>query len=131
MHFLELEQYKVQYPSLSTLLSSLDDYLGQLLAAPAPYDIAPPLVAKSISIDEGLALALLMLVQEAGLIEPRYLIYCKDTENAIAAYESPDDVPGTIFCPYHDKEHDLSEYYIELTFQFTPKFLSRYAQAVS
>lgn len=130
MHFPELEQYKVQYPSLSPFLSSLDDYLRELVAAPTARDIVPPLVAKRLSIDEGLALALLMLAHEAGLIEPQYLVYCTDTENVIASYASLEDVPGTVFCPYHDKEHDSHEYYVELTFQFTAKALGRYVQPV-
>lgn len=130
MHFHELEEYKVQYPSLSPFLSSLDDYLRERVAAPVPPDVVPPLVAKRLSIDEGLALALLMLAHEAGLIEPQYLVYCTGTENVIASYASLEDMPSTLFCPYHDKEHDSHEYYIELTFRFAPKALSRYAQAV-
>lgn len=130
MHFPRLEQYKVKYPSLSPFLSSLDDYLRELVAVTVPLDIVPPLVAKRLSIDEGLALTLLMFVHEAGLIEPQYLVYCTDTENVIASYASLQDVPSTVFCPYHDKEHDSHEYYVELTFQFTSKALGKHTEAV-
>lgn len=126
MHFPELkqkfEQKKALYPALSPYLSPLDDYLQELAdASPEPRDIVPPLVARRLSIDEGLALALLMLVNEAGLIEPQYLVYCTDTENYLESYASLKDVPPTVFCPYHDKEHDSQEYYVELTFKFTPR----------
>lgn len=130
MHFLELEQYKVKYPSLSPFISSLDDYLSELVDAPTARDIVPILAAKRLSIDEGLALTLLMLAHEAGLIEPQYLVYCTDTETVIGAYPSLKDVPGTVFCPFHDKEHDVQGYYIELTFQFTAKASGRYVQQV-
>lgn len=130
MHFQELEKFKIEYPSLNELIELLDDVLQEKVVSPTR-DIVPPLLAKRLSIDEGLALALLMLVHEAGLIEPKYLVYCEDTDNIIGEYESLDKVPDKVFCPYHDKEHDSQEYYVELTFQFTPKSLSRYAQALS
>jgi hypothetical protein len=135
MHFPELkqrfEQNKALYPLLSPYLSKLDDYLQELISAsPEPRDIAPPLVAERLSINEGLALALLMLADEVGLIEPRYFVYCTETENYLESYSSLDDVPEKVFCPFHGVAHNPQDYYVELTFQFTPKALSKKMQAV-
>lgn len=124
MHFPELKQKFEQNPALSPFLLPLDDYLQELVtASPKPLDIVPPLVAIRLSINEALALALLMLVDEAGLIEPQYMVYCTATENYLESYASLEDVPEKVSCPYHDKEqeHNSQEYYVELTFKFTPR----------
>ncbi|GAG20045.1 unnamed protein product [marine sediment metagenome] len=131
MQFSELDKYKRQYPALNLQLSILESYLLDLLARPMSPDVVPALVAKKVSSDEGLALALLMLAQEADLIEPRYVIYCSETENFLSEYRSLKKVPSKVFCPYHDREHGSGDYYVELTFRFTPRAMNKYAETAT
>ena len=123
----KLENSSSRYPQLSDLMESLDQYLGETLAKRGnTQEIVPVLVAKQFSIKEGLALALLMLSEDAGLLVPQYYVYCYKTESLLEKYGDRLDIPEKIYCKYDDKEHDDEEYYIELVFKFTKLGLSEY-----
>src|SRR5689334_20637455 len=102
MPFPELEKYKRQVPQLSELITKLEAYLTEVSNRPirgpsrfdhAAFDIVPILVAKSLGIDENLSLVLLNIFQEAGIIEPRYHIYCPNINSFIASIASKKDLP--------------------------------------
>ena len=141
MPFPELEQYKRQNPQLSNLLSHLEVYLGEVLDRPirrvkgldhAAFDIVPRLVAKKLSIDEGLALVLLGEAEKAEILDHRYDVYCPNTDNFIATFESVDDLPASIRCPAEERtEHNINEYFVELVFYFAPKFVREHKLAMS
>jgi hypothetical protein len=131
MLFPELEKYKRQSPRLADSLSATEVYLRDLLDRPirskegfdhAAFDIVPVLLAKSLGVEEGYALALLRIFEEAGIVVHRYDVYCPNTENLIASFYSKHDLPEYIECPFEVRtEHSIDEYLVEVIFQFTPK----------
>jgi hypothetical protein len=141
MPFPELEQYKRQSPRLADQLSELEVYLDEVLDRRVPYskgldhaayDIVPILVAQRLGIDEGLALVLLRIFDEAGIIFPRYYVYCPNTENFLAAFNSVDDLPESIHCPYEERtKHSIDEYFVNLVFNFSPRVALDHHLAVS
>jgi hypothetical protein len=132
MPFPELEQYKRRDPEVSALLTSLELYLDELLNKPPrdpqsfykhpAHDINPFWVAKRLDISVQRAYALLYLCLTAGLITPRYDVYCPETMTFIQSFYSPDDLPQQISCPHHEgeTEHTLEEAAVMLLFQFAP-----------
>jgi hypothetical protein len=141
MPFPELEQFKGNNPRLADQISQLELYLTEILKRAIPYakgldhaayDIVPILVAKALDIDEGLALVLLSYFEEANIIVHRYDVYCPTTENFIAKYESKEDLPDHIVCPFEPRtEHSIREYFVELIFNFSPRIARNHQVAVS
>lgn len=141
MQFPELEDYKKQSPHLADLLSQLEIYLADVLDRQVPHaqnlnhaahDIDPILVAQSLGIDEGLALVLLGKCEEAGIIVHCYHVFCPVTEIYIDAFDSKDDLPEYIQCPFEvETEHSIDEYFIELIFNFSPSFIRDHKLAIS
>jgi hypothetical protein len=130
MPFPELEKYKRQSPRLANSLTEAEVYLREVLDRevrptegfdhPA-FDIVPVLLAKSLGVDEGYALTLLRIFEEAGIIVHRYDVYCPNTENFITSFYSKHDLPEHIECPFEVRtEHSIDEYHVELIFQFAP-----------
>jgi len=117
MRFLELEQYKVKYPQLKHYLTSLDEYLSK--ASETGHEVVPALLAKKISSDEGLALALLMLADDAGIVRPRYYVYCDLKDAVISEYDTKDQIPERIYCPFDDEEHSRQGFHVELVFELS------------
>src|SRR6266550_387969 len=111
MRFPELDPYKREAPELADSLSHLEAYLEEVMSRPvrhqgldqAAFDIVPRLVAKELGIDEGLALVLLRKFDQAGIIVPRYHLYCPNTGGFIGAFDSVDDLPERIDCPFEDR----------------------------
>ena len=128
MRFPELDSFRKDYPQLSDLLSQFQLYLGREFDRAErtnpglpPHDIRPSHLSTTLHIDEGLALSLLMLAHEAGLVFPEYKIYCPETDNFLGAYPSLAALPPSINCPYHDDgeiEHNKTEYLTEVVFHF-------------
>lgn len=130
MSFLELEKYRRQSPRLADSLSEAEVYLREVLNREvrstesidhAAFDIVPVLLAKSLGVDEGYALGLLRIFEEAGIIIHRYDVYCPNTENFITSFYSKHELPEHIECPFEvGTEHSIDEYLVELIFQFAP-----------
>lgn len=140
MSFPELDSYRkdnLNLPSkIKVLLPKLDQYLQKELGRKKTdkkeptRDIVPNTLAKTLKIDEAVALALLMIYENAGVVQPNYYVLCPETDNFLGTFKSPRDLPEIIYCPYHDppKEHDKSEYYVDLIFRFTPKAMKNYVR---
>jgi hypothetical protein len=141
MPFLELEKYKRQAPQLADKLSQLENYLAEILERSVPtaidldhaaYDIVPILVAKNLDIDENLALLLLGTFEGAGVIVHRYHIYCPNTDRFIDGVDSKGELPLTLRCPFEERtEHSINEYFVELVFSFSPKFVRGHKLAIA
>lgn len=143
MTFLELESYRNKYPQLSELISSLQVYLErelqrtieQLKSTRLPlHDVRPAHLSTKLSIDEGLAFTLLMMAEDAGLIEHSYKIYCPDTDNFLGEYQALKFVPTTVRCPYHELgeiDHNENEYLLDVVFHFTERVLGIKTHAIA
>lgn len=129
MSFSELESYKRQNPQLAELITELENYLDEILERSvshsgdfnhAAFDIVPALVAKKLQIDEGYALALLKVFDETGILIPCYHVYCPNTANFLDSFNSVDDLPEYINCPFEERtKHNIDEYFVELVFNFS------------
>ena len=129
MPLLKLERYQRKFPELKDLLPKFDSYLEAVLSAAQEkvakdFDIVPSQVAKKLRIKEGLALALLMLAEEEGIIESAHQVYCPTTDNFLGEFRSLKDIPKQIECPYHSREtiHDSDECLVDVVFHFAPQF---------
>jgi len=92
----------------------------------------PVTLAKKLSIDEALALALLMISENAGVVTPKYHVLCPETGSFLGEFKSIEDLPDSIHCPYHEsgeKEHGVDDYDVDLVFRFTPRVLRKYVRA--
>ena len=133
MPFPELEKYKKQYLRFAGLLSQLENYLAEVLDRSVPnlqnldhasFDIVPVLVAKSLGVDEGIAVALLGVCEEAGVLVSCYHVFCPTTDIYITSYNSKAELPEEIPCPFEvETEHSIEEYFVELIFNFSPTFI--------
>lgn len=135
MPFPELEQYKCQDVEVASLLTSLEDYLVEVLHRPPhdlqsfykhpTHDINPLWVANKVGVSVERAYALLYMCLKAGIITPRYDIYCPQVREIICSVYSPDDLPREVECHYHDfeTEHSIDDYEVMLFFQFAPRLV--------
>ena len=130
MPLLKLEHYLKKFPELKDLLPKFDSYLQSMLSGaqsqePRVVDILPAHLAKKLHVKEGLALALLMLAEEEGIVQSAYQVYCPTTDNFLGEYKSLSDIPKKIECPYHDRVtvHDSEEYLVDVVFHFAPLVL--------
>jgi hypothetical protein len=130
MPLLKLGLYQKKLPKLKDLLPQFDQYLEVALTTarerlPQDFDIVPAQAAKKLHVPEGLAFGLLMIAEEAGIVQSHYQIYCPTTDNFLAEFESQDETPAKIECPYHDSEtiHESDEYFLEVVFRFKPHVL--------
>jgi hypothetical protein len=119
MHFRELETYRRKYRSIAARLDEFDAYLSERLHLAPDNGLVPIQVAKKLNVDEGLALSLMGLAHNAGLLKPCYFVYCSEVDAFLAKYPSLKSIPKYVFCPFHGREHSLGEYEVELTFLFT------------
>lgn len=140
MPFPELEPYKERYPKFAELLARLEVYLDQIRTRPiaavdfdhAAFDLVPVLVAKSLGIDEGLALVLLQFCEEAGLVIHRYDIYCPNFNQLIESAYSKKALPDLIACPFEaGTDHTIEDYFVDLVFQFTSRASPNHTLAIS
>jgi len=138
MPLLKLGHYQKKFPELKDLLPKFDSYLEAALSAShekgaKDFDIVPAQVAKNLHIKEGLALALLMLAEDAGIVESAYQVYCPTTDNFLGEYKSLKEIPKEIECPFHDPErvHSSDEYFVEVVFHFAPQFFSEKKRAIA
>jgi len=142
MRFPELDKSKKEFPKVADEVARLEGYLDQVLARPilrpdhsydhAAYDIVPILVAKALGVDEGFALLLLRLAEEAGVIAHRYDVYCPNTQQLIAKFTSKNELPLEIVCPFESRVvHTIEEYFVEVVFNFTRQFALEHGLAVS
>lgn len=140
MSFLDLDNYQQQNPNLpsklSDLLPKLDSYLERELSqrktaeSKDEKDIVPVTLAQKFEINEGIALALLMVYENAGVVMPDYHVLCPDSDDFLATFKSPKELPETIHCPFHapEQEHDKTEYHVDLVFHFTPQAMKNYTK---
>lgn len=138
MSFPGLDSYQKKNPDLPVKIRGLLPKLGKYLEAELARkkvdefeptrDIVPDTLANRLKIDEAVALTLLMIYENAGVVKPNYHVLCPDTDNFLQAFKSPSDLPETIHCPYHpvEKDHDKSEYYVDLVFRFSPTVMKDY-----
>lgn len=143
MPFLELESYRSKYPQLSELIAHLQVYLErelertieQLRNPRLPlHDVRPAHLSTKLSVDEGLALTLLMMAEDAGLVEHSYKIYCPGTNNFLGEYPLLESIPTTVRCPYHEFgeiDHDENEYLLDAVFHFTERVLGIRTHAIA
>ena len=137
MPFPQLDRFKSQDPEVANLLSELEVYLDQVLHRPPldyqsfydspSHDISPQWVAHELNTNIERAYALLYMVYQAGLIRPRYDVYCPDTNAHIESYHLLDELPSEIECDHHDSptNHDKESYKVALFFEFSPGFVQR------
>ncbi len=119
---------------LKGLLPHLDKYFETELSnkraarVARSKDYLPVTLAKRLKVSESVALALLMVYQNAGLVTPEYHVLCPDTYNVVGVFKSPAELPETVTCPYHDseQEHDRLEYYMDIVFHLTPQAIETY-----
>jgi hypothetical protein len=132
MPFPQLDRFKSQDPEVADLLSALEVYLEQVLHRPPQdfpsfyqspsHDISPRWVANELKTNIERAYALLYMVYQAGLIRPRYDVYCPDTNAYIESYPSFDQLPPEVECDHHGfpTTHDKDTYRVNLFFEFSP-----------
>jgi hypothetical protein len=119
MRYPELERYRSQYPELSKHFEALGEYLTRIEKYP-PDDsrraIIPAQLAQALRINEVTALALLYTGYQAGILVPRYRVYCEESSQFMAEFDSLEEIPPKILCPFHGVEHNDEGYFKELVF---------------
>jgi hypothetical protein len=137
MPFPELDSYKKKDQEVARLLTDLEAYLTEILNRPplevstfynsSAHDINPLWVARKLGISKQRAYALLYICDEAGIITPRFDVYCPETEEFLASFPSRQALPLKIECEFHDfiVEHEIDEYLVQLFFQFSPNIIGR------
>lgn len=121
---------------MANLLSELELYLHEVLQRPPAdpssfykhpaHDINPALVAQRLGVTTNRASALLNMCLKAGLIIPRFDVYCPETKDYISSYYPPEPLPEFIECSYHDFEtvHHKDECLIWVMFEFARPIVS-------
>jgi hypothetical protein len=89
------------------------------------HDINPLWVSKELKVSKAEAIALLYLCDKAGIVSPRFDVYCPQKETFIESFYSSDELPASIECEEHDQEtvHSIQEYFVNLIFEFTPQIV--------
>ena len=117
---------------MASLLGRLEVYLDEILMRPPhdvksfyespKHDINPLLVANKIGTTVPRVHGLLYMCFEAGVITPRWDIYCPETEEFIESRYTPEEAGKDVECHYHEFEtvHSLDEFPVMLMFQFAP-----------
>jgi hypothetical protein len=135
MPFPQLQLYKDQYPEWAGRFVELERFLDEVLHRPprnpkefwsaATHDINPLWVSKRLQISKADAIALLYLCEKAGVVNPRFDVYCPEKETFIASFSSSAELPLKIECDNHEWEieHSIEEYYVNLIFEFTPQIV--------
>jgi hypothetical protein len=113
----KLESIKLKYPGLSRRLDALAGYIADLQARGAD-EIEPALAARFLGTTEAAALALLMLLEEEGLLKHVYNIYCSRTRSFVESVDEKSEVPRALWCRLCDAEHaDPDDMEVELAFR--------------
>jgi hypothetical protein len=129
MQYQELNRLKNKYPpEWKGYFDALDTYLAQISQRPAGNKvIVPALLVKKlggveggIKVDENFATVLLRLADEAGIIQPLYIVYSPNNW-ILGEYHSFDEIPHTIYSEADNKEFSIEEFYIELVFELRNK----------
>jgi hypothetical protein len=118
MRFLELENIKLRYPRLSRKIEALATYIGHELDE-GRTRIVPALAAVALGQSEAETLALLMLLEDAGILDHRYELVCRQTNSVLASVSTLDEVEGSfpLYCPLCGCEHGPDNVRVELVFE--------------
>lgn len=117
MPFQKLENIKARHPKLSHQLDSLAAYIAGQIDRGSK-EIEPALASQSLHLREIEVLALLMLLEEAGIVRHAYNIYCARQGTLLETVNEKREVPRVIYCKYCDKDHrEPDDFEIELIFQ--------------
>jgi hypothetical protein len=111
MPYRRLDRFRRDYPQLAGYVQELE----AVLERGSSDALEPALLAQQLGVDEGLALSLLMAFQDAGILAPRYDVYCPSDE-FIASFPSLAEIPSRVYCPFDDLEHERDECTIQLVF---------------
>jgi hypothetical protein len=152
MSFPELNPYKNKSAEMARLLTNLEFFLEEVLSRPLViqslkssfenltairesqnHSIHPRRVAHYLGVNEPVAIAMLGICDKAGILNPRYDIYCPETQGFIAHFYSPEDLPSSIICPNHDTlvSHTKDEYLVDFMFVFTLETIMKYHSSVN
>jgi hypothetical protein len=109
----------------------VNEYVRQALAyaaerAESGYaEIVPTLAAQNLGLSSVEALAVLMVLEDAGALKHHYRIYCRPSDGVLADVESKKDVERLIYCKFCDKNHGEEDLNVELVFRIIPDGLNK------
>lgn len=125
MSFPQLDAYKGQPVDIDGVITRLEEILTEIRSREAPdnhaaHDVYPALVAKRLALPEKRVVELLDLGVEAGILSPREHVLCPQTSAFLGSFETEEQIPETVLCPYHDREveHEAADLEVERFYHF-------------
>lgn len=115
--FPKLQKIEARYPNLATVVDKVARYIRGRVELGLS-DVAPQLLASFLGWSEAEALAILMLFEKEGLLEPIYKIYCHANGTLLKRVKNKNEIPDSIYCKFCDADHnDPDMFDIELEFE--------------
>jgi hypothetical protein len=121
MQFQQLENIKSEHPSLSPSIDALANYIGSEVDE-GRTRIVPALAATYVKRSEAQTIALLMLFEDAGLLNHQFDVVCTRNNAVLLSLPDLSDLQShlPLHCELCDSEHDGDDLRIELVFEVTP-----------
>ena len=129
MPFQALERIKIKHPRLSANLVALEQYVGHEVSE-GRMRIIPALAANYLRKSEAETLALLMLLEDAGLLTHEYDIVCKRTGSVLKKVSNLAELEDAARqpCRLCDTEHGCDDLRTDLVFEVKPAAVQAYRQ---
>ena len=126
MQFQQLENIKSKHPSLSLRIDALANYISRELEEERTR-IVPALAAVYLKRSEAETTALLMLFEDAGLLEHRFDIVCTRNNSVVLSLPDLSDLQNRLpaHCELCGSEHDGDDLRVELVFEVTSAQVSK------
>jgi hypothetical protein len=112
----KLEAVKQKYPRVAKQLDDLFAYLSAQQQNGIT-DFLPKLTAVKLNTSEAVALGLLRVFEDAGILSHEYHILCKRTGALIAALPSLSNIADSYECNFCGDEHGIDDLKVELVFK--------------
>ena len=120
MQFQQLENIRSKHPSLSPLIDTLANYISGEIDE-GRTRIVPALAATYMKRSEAEATALLMLFEDAGLLNHQFDIICTRNNAVVLTLPDLSDLQRRLplHCQLCDRDHESDDLRVELVFEVT------------
>jgi hypothetical protein len=122
----KFEDVKRRNPGLAALLDRLAGYIRAQTDAGRQF-VIPKLAAAELRISDGEAFVLLEMLAQAGLLSRVYNVYCRKNDLLLATVTSIPALEEFHHCDECDRDHDPSEFRVQVAFSVEGDELLRVA----
>jgi hypothetical protein len=115
-HKSRLSEDQTSPPSVEAYLIKALAYVAERTAT-GQTEVIPSLLASYLRLSSLETLAILMVLEDEGVLSHFYRIYCRSTDGVIGEFKHKKEIPSARYCRFCDSEHSEEASEVEIVFR--------------